>query len=114
MFGTDDGTLSVKKANYNGTGEHPVPVRSYPSNPYGLYDLSGNVGEWCLDWFGSYAPDDPQYMFGIPKNTYRVIRGGSWNLFAFHCRAAYRNFDLPFGAADYLGFRVVRRSSSGQ
>lgn len=111
MYGTDDGTISTKKANYNEINAHPVDVRSYPQNPYGLYDMSGNVGEWCRDWFDSYMPNDPQFMLGVPPNTYRVIRGGTWNLFSFHCRAAYRNFDLPYGAADYLGFRVVRRPS---
>ncbi len=108
-FGTDDGLISTSKANFNSTNGTPVEAGNYSPNPFGLYDMSGNVWEWCLDRYGPYpqaAQTDPT---GSESGIFRLLRGGSWNLFTYHCRAADRNIDIPFGKADYLGFRVVRR-----
>lgn len=109
LFGTRDGKISTTAANFDNVHGAPVEVRSYPPNPFGLYDMSGNVWEWCHDRYGPYSAVDATNPTGVPSSYFRVLRGGSWNLFAFHCRAADRNIDLPFGKADYLGFRVVRR-----
>ncbi len=114
MYGTDDGTISHAKANYSRDNEpagQPVNVRSYPPNPFGLHEMSGNVWEWCLSRYGPYSSQSVMDPLGPSHGVFRVTRGGSWNLFAYHCRAADRNFDIPAGKADYLGFRVVRLAS---
>jgi formylglycine-generating enzyme required for sulfatase activity len=83
------------------------PVGSYAANPWGLYDMIGNLQEWCQDLFGDYpvgSVTDPQ---GAASGSYRVIRGGAFLDWAWHCRSAYR---IPFGPGTRLnkvGFRVV-------
>jgi formylglycine-generating enzyme required for sulfatase activity len=82
-----------------------VPVGSYPANAWGLFDMHGNVFEWCLDSFASYpagAVTDP-FVTGGPG---RVLRGGSWLVNSFVCRSAYRFSSTP-GSFDDFGFRVV-------
>ncbi|MFC1537361.1 SUMF1/EgtB/PvdO family nonheme iron enzyme [Gemmatimonadota bacterium] len=114
-YGTDNGKLSCDNANFfecqtsfSGT----VDVGSYPPNPFGLYDMSGNLMEWCNDWYGRYTsesqsnptgPEHPEY--GI----YRVQRGGSYYHNALGCRSAYRRNHGPSLLAIHIGFRVVRR-----
>jgi formylglycine-generating enzyme required for sulfatase activity len=83
-------------------------VGSYAPNAWGLHDMHGNVGEWCQDWWSASLPGgsvtDPQ---GPPTGLGRVIRGGSWTGFAYHCRSAIRFDHDPAGGANYIGFRVV-------
>lgn len=83
--------------------------------PFGrLFDLHGNVWEWCSDWYGgsSYAELLKQGVVTDPKGpstgSYRVIRGGGWLNSAGACRSAFRFFDSPGFRGDYLGFRLVR------
>ncbi|GHU66981.1 hypothetical protein FACS189413_00930 [Bacteroidia bacterium] len=88
-------------------------VGSYPdANNYGLYDMHGNVFEWCEDsWdgseYGTGAVTDPVSPNPGSVRVLRVIRGGGWYFFAQDCRSAYRNGDDPDRAYDVLGFRVV-------
>lgn len=81
-------------------------VGSYPANAYGLQDMHGNVWEWCSDWYGAYPTTLQINPTGPTAGSYRVIRGGSWNYYAQHCRSADRSI-AP--GLDYytLGFRVV-------
>jgi formylglycine-generating enzyme required for sulfatase activity len=84
--------------------------RSYPASPWNMYDIHGNVGEWCSDWYGSdyytTSPrDDPS---GPATGTTRVIRGGSWMVAEGSCRSASRLSLAPDERKDFAGFRVAR------
>jgi formylglycine-generating enzyme required for sulfatase activity len=111
-YGTDDGTLSTSKANYWDNGvHHPVDVGSYPANPFGLYDMSGNVWEWCHDWYGIYPSGSVTNPTGALSGSYRVTRGGGWLYDGSYCRSADRGGGNPGGGYYHVGFRVVRRVS---
>ncbi len=87
--------------------EHTVPVKSLPSNPWGLYEMHGNVSEWCADWYGDY-PGGPQIdPFGPPGGAKRVLRGGSWYGFGRYCRAADRYGFGPDLRESLIGFRLA-------
>ena len=109
------------EANYDGrypytgcpTGPYvgwTVPAGSYPANALGLYDMHGNLWEWCNDWYGAYGEivTDP---VGAGVGGFRVIRGGSWISVARYGRAALRRGFAPSSVSYYLGFRVVRSSA---
>ena len=115
-------TLTAEIVNYNGEypygqapkGENrrkPIPVGSlHIPNAFGVYDMHGNVMEWCLDvWHPNYidAPADGSARRHTDDQRYRVVRGGSWNHSAHDCRSAYRYGRLPDLKNSYLGFRVV-------
>ncbi len=117
-----DGALSLDKVNYRGTwddyekwGEgalqQTAAVKSYPPNRWGLYEMHGNVWEWCQDWYDDYPVGpvvDPQ---GAQSGTGRVLRGGSWIAFGRYCRSADRYHGDPairgiIGGSG--GFRLAR------
>ncbi|MEB3323708.1 MAG: formylglycine-generating enzyme family protein, partial [Cyanobacteriota bacterium] len=129
--------ITTEVANYNGTytyadgpkgayREQTTAVRTFPANAWGLYDMHGNVYEWCLDhWYGSYegAPTDGSAWLnptepnnpGISKGDNesssdekpRLLRGGSWDNSPGDCRSAYRFLIQPDNAYIFIGFRVV-------
>jgi len=109
-YGTDDGTFSTSKVNCWDNGiRHPVAVGSYPANPFGLYDMSGNVWEWCNDWYVSYPSGSMKDQINVQVNSFRVTRGGSWGDGDINCRSAFRLWSKPNYKYNYGGFRVVRR-----
>ncbi len=85
------------------------PVGSFKPNRWRLYDMAGNVWQWCADGYGSYPGGyikDPTGMVGAPT---RILRGGSWNAAPRLCRSAWRRAAVPAGVGDDNGFRVVMR-----
>jgi len=82
-------------------------VGSYPANPAGLYDMAGNVWEWCQDWYGSYPTGSVINPLGPATGTNRVFRGGALNSIGADCRSAQRDSAAPTERLNTIGFRVV-------
>ena len=94
--------------NVNSSGNtHPVGTKK--SNELGIYDMSGNVREWCQDWYDEnyYRISPNNNPKGPDKGTICVLRGGSWFNYGFNCRSANRGRSYPNNGFDFIGFRLV-------
>ncbi|MGD9213027.1 MAG: SUMF1/EgtB/PvdO family nonheme iron enzyme, partial [Desulfobacteraceae bacterium] len=111
--------LTTDQANYNGHfpygdasegvyREKTTPVGTFPANNFGIYDMHGNVWEWCQDLYaGEYPSGNLTNPKGPSSGVSRVLRGGCWNDGAWICRSAYRNLSTPGSRHSYTGFRLA-------
>jgi len=105
-----NGTIPYGNAPKGEYRQQTTEVGTFPPNGFGLYDMHGNVCEWCADpWHDNYqdAPTDGSVWTTNGDNEIRVIRGGSWNDFPVSCRSAYRYLSDPRETNDLIGFRIV-------
>lgn len=111
--------ITPEQVNYH--GDHPynggakglyrgetVQVKSLPSNPWGFYEMHGNVWEWCSDWYGDYPEKTVKDSDGTLLGSLHVIRGGCWGSIARGCRAAFRGENLSSDCGDGVGLRLAR------
>lgn len=118
LFNTGDCLNANTESNYRGhqpagacdVGQYlreSTNVGVYPPNSWGLFDMHGNVFEWCNDWYGNYngSVTDPS---GAATGNFRVVRGGSWDVRATNCRSAHRGESDPTYTYSIGGFRPVR------
>ena len=101
------GDVAWYRLNLNDSGTRDVKTKQV--NGYGLYDMSGNVYEWCWDWYGGI--DSTTDAAGSASGSDRVRRGGSWYSYAYYCTVSSRSNSSPYDREDYYGLRVVRNAT---
>jgi formylglycine-generating enzyme required for sulfatase activity len=103
--------ITSDQVNYD---EKNSCVKSLPANPWGLYEMHGNVWECCSDWYGGYIEGTVVNPRGPESGVCRVMRGGSWSSFVVQVRSAFRNRFEPGLRSDGIGFRLARDQKEGR
>lgn len=118
-------TITPEQVNYDGyltqnasgpavkglRRQKTVPVKSLPPNPWGLYEMHGNLDQWCSDWSGDYSGHAERNPTGPSSGTARVVRGGSWYSLAGNCRSAIRASYQPDNRLGNYGLRLAARAA---
>lgn len=120
-FGNGKNTLDPSQANFDASESYKQPysvvgeyrskttaVKTFSPNSLGLYDMAGNVWEWCSDWYGTYPSTSQANPIGAESGSLRVLRGGCWYNSPQYLRCAYRNRYTPDDRRDSFGFRLSR------
>ncbi|MEI6385263.1 MAG: formylglycine-generating enzyme family protein [Spirochaetota bacterium] len=107
------GSVSLGEAAwfYGNSDQWTHPFGQLKANGLGLVDMSGNIWEWCYDWYGDYPTKAGVDPVGGTSGPYRVLRGGSWGSAADYCTVSNRNYNYPNYRHYYVGFRVVAPAS---
>ncbi len=103
-----DGSYPYNNGPNSENREQTIDVKALPCNDWGLYQMHGNVREWCHDWFGEYRSVSVTDPKGPKSGDGRVLRGGSWDGRGWSCRSAFRNRGNPSGRNVNFGFRLAR------
>ncbi|BBO92740.1 formylglycine-generating enzyme family protein [Desulfosarcina ovata] len=117
-------TIGTDQANFDGNypynygpkgeyREETVSVKTFPCNDWGLYEMHGNVWEWCADWYGPYPEEASVDPTGPDEGDGRVLRGGSWIGNGRNVRSAYRYRNAPDARNDDSGLRLARGQTAG-